>query len=218
LYSPIFLEWQRKNGGIETVGEMPDNAIDILRRNMRIALHRWYGFEVKPFHFRLIGYSSKSFVQQLDALGFEHFILLDRRNRLRKIVSSSVAHQGGGKYHARRGARVKKTRVHIDVQNVRIDFEAKPLLRYLIDYDDQVQTLEKLLEERRLLKLTYEEDVQANPKTAYARICEFLGLEPANTSVRLSRTNPFPLKELIDNLEEVQSALCGTPYEWMLSD
>ena len=218
LYTPIFLRWQRRNAGVETVGEMPADAIDILQRNMRLALHRCYGFEVKPFHFRLIGYSPESFLGHLDDLGFSHFVLLDRRNRLRKIISSIIAHQGGAKYHIRRGTRAKKARVHINVDEVRIDFEAKPLLQYLVDYDDQVQTLDALLEERKLLKLTYEEDVRENPRTAYLRICGFLGLQPENTAVTLSRTNPFPLGEMIENIDEVEAVLRGTPYEWMLND
>ena len=218
LYTPIFLEWQRKNAGTETVGEMPADAIDILRRNMRLALHRFYGFEVKPFHFPLIGYSPESFVHHLEALGFSHFILLDRKNRLRKIVSSVIAHQEGAQYHIRRNAKVRKTRAYIDVEELRIDFDTKPLLDYLCDYDEQIRTLEGLLKGRKCLKITYEEDVQKDPRVAYSRICDFLGLDPSDTPVRLSRTNPFPVREMIENVEEVEEVLHGTPYEWMLSD
>ena len=217
LYSPIFLRWQRRNGGVETVGEMPADGIDILRRNMRLALHRFYGFEVKPFHFRLIGYSPESFVHHLEALGFSHFILLDRKNRLRKIVSSVIAHQEGAKYHIRRSAKARKTGAYLNVEEVRIDFEAKPLLQYLVDYDHQVETLNTLLQGKKLLKLTYEEDVREDPRKAYSRICEFLDLQPTNASVALSRTNPFPVREMIENVEEVEAVLRGTSYEWMLN-
>lgn len=218
LYVPIFLEWQRKNAGIEAVEEMPEDAIDILRRNMRLALHRFYGFEIKPFHLRLIGYSTESFVHHLDSLGFTHFILLDRKNRLRKIVSSIFAHQDGEEYHVECNTKEQKTRVYINVDEVRIDFDAKPLVDYLWDYENQVHKLDALLEGRRFLKLTYEEDVRANPKRAYSSICEFLGLQPANASVMLSMTNPFPVRDMIKNIEEVEETLCGTSYEWMLSD
>ena len=33
LYEPIFGKWRRDNAGIEVVGEMPADAIDILRKN-----------------------------------------------------------------------------------------------------------------------------------------------------------------------------------------
>ena len=35
---------------------------------------RFYGFEMKPFHFRLIGYPMKEFINYLDDLRFKHFI------------------------------------------------------------------------------------------------------------------------------------------------
>lgn len=218
LYIPFFMEWQRKNAGIETVGEMPQDAVDFLRRNMQLALHRFYGFEIKPFHFRLIGFSPESFLHHVDSLGFTHFILLDRKNRLRKIISSIIAHQNEAEYHIETKTKARLTRVHINIHDVRIDFDAKPLVDYLSDYDRQIHTLEALLEGRRSLRLTYEQDVQADPRRAYSRICEFLGLQPKNVSVRLSRTNPFPVRDMVENIEEMREALCGTPYEWMLDD
>ncbi len=218
LYASILREWQRNNAGIEAVGEMPQDAVDILRRNMKLALHRFYGFEIKPFHFGLIGYSPESFLQHVDSLGFSHFILLDRENRLRKIISSIIAHQNEGRYHIEAKTKARLTRVHINMHDVRIDFDAKPLVDYLSDYDRQIQMLEALLGGRRLLRLTYEQDVQADPRRAYSRICEFLGLHPENAPIRLSRTNPFPLRDMVENIEELREALCGTPYEWMLDD
>lgn len=121
LYTPIFYEWQRKNAWIETVGEMSKDAVDLLKRNMQLALHRYYGFEIKPFHFRLIGYSPESFLHHADSLGFTHFILLDRKNRLRTIISSIIAHQNEALYHIGRKTKARLTRISINPDNVRID-------------------------------------------------------------------------------------------------
>jgi hypothetical protein len=217
IYSPIFRQWRHKHGGVETVGEMPEDAMVTLQKSMRSALHHFYGFEIKPFHFRLIGYRPSAFLRHLDALGYTHFILLDRKNRLRIIVSSIVAHQDG-RYHIGHGTVPKLKRVHVDVEDVRNDFDAKPLVRYLSEYDAQIHELEALLEGRRLLRLAYEEDIQADPQQAYHRSCEFLGIRPADASVRLARINPFPLREMIENFEEVKAALLRTPYEWMLDE
>lgn len=217
MYEPIFSKWRRDNAGVEVVGEMPEDAIDILRRNSRLAIHHYFGFEMKPYHFRLIGYSPESYLQYFESLGPANYIILDRKNRLRKIISSIIAHQKD-KYHIGGKTKSRLKPVTINLDNVEIDFDAKPLLAYLSDYDQQFNALESLLEGKRLLRLSYEQDIQEDPRIAYLRICEFLGLQPGNVSVNYSKTNPFPVRDMIENFEEVNEALYGTPYEWMLND
>jgi hypothetical protein len=108
--------------------------------------------------------------------------------------------------------------VKVNIENVQIDFDSKPLLDYLIDYDKHFSELETLLEGKCLLKLSYEEDIEKDPKIAYSRVCEFMNIPRQDVSVNLSKTNPFPLKDMIENFDEVKNTLSGTPYEWMLSD
>lgn len=218
FYSSIFHDWQRINGGIERVGEMADDAVELLQRNMQFALHRYYGFEIKPFHFRLIGYSPDSFLHHADSLGFTHFILLDRKNRLRTMISSIIAHQNEALYHIDSNTKAQLTRVTINVNEVKVDFDVKPLLAYLSDYDGDIDALKTLLESRNSLHLTYEQDIQMDPRRAYHRICDFLALQPVDVSIKYARTNPFPICDMIENIEEVRQALHGTPYEWMLDD
>jgi hypothetical protein len=217
LYEPIFGNWRKSNAGVEVVGEMPGDAVDILRSSSRQAIHHFYGFEMKPYHFRLIGYSPEDFLNHLDIMGFTHYIILDRKNRLRKILSSIIAHQKGG-YHADGKIRPRLKSVNVNLDNVEIDFDSKALLDYLTDYDKQFSELETLLEGKRLLKLNYEEHIQEDPKIAYSRICEFMNIRREEVSVNLSKTNPFPVKDMIENYNEVKTVLSGTPYEWMLSD
>ena len=218
LYSPIFYRWQKANAGVETVGCMPVDAIHYLTQSMRAARHRHYGFEMKPFHFRLIGYSVKSYLDHLDSLGFSHYVLLDRRNRLRKVVSSLIAHERGRPYHIGRRSKAKLNRIRIEVDNVRIDFDQKPLVEYLADYEVQIESLKAALDDNYVLSLTYEEDIRENPVKAYFRVCDFIGVQPEKASIKLSRTNPFPLEAMVENLDEVRESLRGTPYERMLED
>jgi len=216
LYEPIFGKWQKNNAGVEVVGEMPADAIDILRKSSRQAIHHSYGFEIKPYHFRLIGYEQEDFLQHLEAIGFTHYIILDRKNRLRKIISSIIAHQKGG-YHIDGKTRARLKSAYVNLDKVEIDFDSKPLLDYLRDYDKQFSELESSLKSKRLLKLTYEDDIQDDPEIAYSSICEFLDIERKPVSVNLSKTNPFPIRDMIENLGEVEQVLSGTPYEWMLN-
>ena len=78
--------------------------------------------------------------------------------------------------------------------------------------------LEEQLIDKNVLHLSYEEHIQDNPKEAYLKICEFLQIKPKKVDVRLSRTNPYPLKDIIENMDEVRDYLHGTPYEWMLEE
>ncbi len=217
-YVQVFRDWERANGGQEIKGEMPDDAINMLKLSMGHAMHRSYGFEIKPFHFQLIGYSMETFVDKLEKLGFTHYIILDRKNRLRKIVSSALAHADRVKYHQGKEAGAKLRQVHLNVENIKIDYDSKPLLKFLSDYDREFASLAKLLEPKNYLSLTYEEDVQEDPRLGYRKICEYTGLRSKDISAQLSRTNPFPVKDMIENFEEVEELLKGTDYEWMLYD
>ena len=129
VYTPIFRKWKNRNGGVETVEPMPGDAVKILKRNRFWAFNRYYGFEIKPFHFRLIGYTANEFIDQLKKLGITHYILLDRENKLRKIVSSLIAHQNETTYFVSSESDIQLTRVHVDCRNIAIDFEEKPSLR-----------------------------------------------------------------------------------------
>ena len=157
-------------------------------------------------------------MEHLEKLGFSHYILLDRRNRLRKIVSSVIAHNNRMRYHVSSETRTKLKQVFIDINNVSIDFDSKPLLSFLSDYDSQVSSITDMLKEKNFLSLTYEDDIQDDPKVGYRQICDFIGLTPKDVKIELSRTNPFPVREMIENFEEVESLLKGTEYEWMLYD
>ncbi len=215
LYSPIFKKWQDNNNGEEKIENMPDDALKILRDDMLMALHRQYGYSIKPFHFSLISYSLESYLNHLDSLNYSRFVVLDRNNRLRKIVSSMIMHQ----YqigHIEKKSRPKKKKVSINLNSIKIDFDNKPLIEYLIDYDKQFKSLRKALSARDVIYLTYENDIEVDPKKAYKKICNFLNLNPLPVKVKFSKTNPFALKEMIENFAEVEEALCNTPYEWML--
>lgn len=67
------------------------------------------------------------------------------------------------------------------------------------------------------LGLTYEDDIENDPRVAYTKVCRFIGVEPEDPDVTLRRTSPEPLHTLIENFDEVEAALKGTEHEWMLN-
>lgn len=216
LYMPVFMGWQLRNNGVEVVGEMVGDPIRILKRSMTGALNKYYGFEVKPFHLKHIGYTTKDYVEKLESLSFDHFIILERKNKLRSIVSSIIAHQHENMYHLDTNEKPKVKKAYVDIDEVRVDFNAQPLIKYLEEYEEQMQHLRELLKEKNLLVLTYEEDIQSDPVDAYSKICVFLNLKCSDVLINYGKTNPYPLREMIENFDEVQSELKGTSFEWML--
>ena len=157
-------------------------------------------------------------MESLDNLGYKHFIHLDRKNRMRKIISSLIAHEDKRRYHQSGNGGAKLKQVFVDVNRVEIDFTSKTLIEYLSDYDRQTSEIKSLLKDRNHLSLTYEDDIQEDPWRGYQQICDFIGMKPKNVTIKLKRTNPFPVKDMIANLEEVQLALKDSEYEWMLYD
>jgi LPS sulfotransferase NodH len=211
-------EAAHRSGGVADIN-FPEDPLHALLEKMQSRKADVFGIEVKPFHYHLMGLPVEQFVSRLGSLGFTHYIILDRNNRLRKIVSSVIASQADNKYHIHTAEQSQRSRVFLDVNSVKIDYDDKSLLGFLQDYDQQFSRVSACLSDKPLLRLSYEEHIQNDPEQAFSLVCEFLGL-PAASKVRkkLVRTNPYPLSELITNYDEVTDYLAGTPYEWMLQD
>ena len=83
---------------------------------------------------------------------------------------------------------------------------------------EQFRRLDELLANRNVLRLTYEDDIAPDPRIGYRRTCEFFGIQYEPAEVRLGKSNPFPLAEILVNYSEVERALRDTPFAWMLRD
>ena len=103
----------------------------------------------------------------------------------------------------------KLEKIHLPVN------QSRPLVERIRGIERRMQEAESLLLSKNVLKLTYEDDIEQDPQSAYRSICEFVNMEPTKASVNFSKTNPFPLKDVIENFAEVKAALHNTPYEWM---
>jgi len=214
IYERMFRDWERDGF---TLGDehIPADPVDYLRRRLKRSGRKWYGFEVKFHHVRYTHYALDAYVQGLLDLGVSHFIVLERRNYLRKLISYYAWLRTGRTHHAR-GDEAKLTSVRLDVERVPMHLTHKPLLTFMADYRDSFARLRELLADRPMVDLSYEEDLSDDPCVGYRKVCELLELEPQEVAVRLSKTNPFALREMIENYDEVAAALRGTEFEWML--
>lgn len=217
LYEPIFKQWERSNPGFTEAGVMPMPPIEYLKFSMGKSNTQTYGFEIKPYHFRLINVPLDEYLASIEQLGFEHFILLDRKNKLRKILSSIKAKKSGV-YHLERGSKPQFQKIYIPLDNIKIDHESKSLLSFINDYIKDMEFISNILESKNILKLTYEEDIEEDPMNAYDKICDFIGVKKLNPIISLSKTTPFPVKDLVSNYDEVANCLKFSPHGWMLED
>lgn len=176
------------------------------------------GIEAKFYHLHDHGVALHDFLDELrgEAAGTGRcrFIVLRRKNYLRKIVSSLAARQRG-RWFARPGSPVPPVRLEINPERVCIDGDAQPLLDYLRDWDAQFDQLDATLATEGALSLTYEDDIEQDPLVAYRKVCRYLGLEPGAPEVRYYRTTPEPLPDIVTTLDAVRRALAGSGYEWM---
>jgi hypothetical protein len=191
-------------------------GIGLIKRRMNLFDEPFYGFEVLPTHLHAGQMDEGDFIAALEDLGFEHFILLTRRNILRKIVSNLVARERG-QWRLGAGETAPLTRVHVDTRNLTLA-SVKPLLSHIDDLLADYETLSSLLNSRHCLQIVYEDDVHRDPRCAYRKICEFLGVAYLDIPVRHGQTTPHPLRQIIQNYDEVASVLSATEFAWMLEE
>ena len=177
----------------------------------------YFGVETKFFHLAQLGTSLEAYLDTLARMNFFHLIVLERRNYIRKIVSSVVARKRR-MYRQPRGTPAELTRIVLQPEKVRIDRTEASLIELLDGYARDFERLRRLLQGRNALYLTYEDDLLVDPLAGYRRIGAYLGLAPSAVQVRFGRSNPFPLESILQNYGQVAEVLKGTPYEWMMDD
>jgi len=215
LYEPIFKQWDRLNPGFTEAGTMPTPPIDYLKLSICKSSAKTYGFEIKPYHFRLMNISFEEYIEKIEMLGFQHFILLDRKNKLRKIISS-IKSKESGVYHLKKGYSPNLQKIKIPLDNVEIDHESKSLLKFIDDYINDMNAINNILKNKNILKLNYEDDIEENPINAYEKICDFIGVKKIKPTISLSKTTPFPIRDLIENYDAVVNCLNCSSHGWML--
>jgi len=182
---------------------------------------RIYGFETKYLpqqHLskKCINLELNEYVSHLRKLKFKKFIILHRENYLRRAVSAEVGRQTK-RWHTNENIQnLKKITLKVDSYPTGGHYE--PLLDLFVSIDKYYNTLNNLLIDDDTLSLTYENDILVNPEIAYAKVCKFLSITEESPEINLKRTNPFLLKDMIENFDEVKEYFADTKYSWMLDN
>jgi hypothetical protein len=197
-------------------------AYHVISNSMHARPAKYYGFDSKYLpeqHLRpeLANKSPEQYIALLDSLGFNYFILLNRRNHLRRAISVQIGSQTG-QWNTAHPNEIRRATVRLDPQRFVSYGKEMPLKQYFHSLDTTYAVIKQHLAERRLLELVYEDDIQHDPRLAYMRTCHFLGIDAQPVNVRLQKINLKPIHELVENFEEVETCLNGTEYEWMLRE
>ncbi|MDH3900264.1 MAG: sulfotransferase [Gammaproteobacteria bacterium] len=191
-----------------------------LYQKMIRAGNKGYGFETQLSQLELLNMTLPEYIERLHRLKFGHFIIIERKNHLRRIVSILVGRQTS-KWHLNSDETPSApTRIKLDIHHLQLNWgrnvESRPLVSHLQREHDRMHALKQALSDRRVLHLTYEDDISADPRRAYRRVCEFVGVDCHDVSIRYGKTNTHDLHNLLINFEEVKNALRDTPFEWMV--
>jgi hypothetical protein len=160
--------------------------------------------------------------------GFAMHLLMHRRNGLRRMISHLMA-QRTGVYVLKDGHEVVQKAasepIAIDFENIQEGFEQHGLLQWLELYEQTFCTMrERLVDwctrhgEPAPLVLSYDDDIKDSPLIGYRKVCDYLGVEPVESTVRLHQINNKPLPELILNFDAVATLLRPSRFAWMLDD
>jgi len=185
-----------------------------LRQRMLRRKNTIYGFETKiDQHVSMLRPTLHEFIEGLRNMGIEHFIVLTRRNILRRHVSSLIGRKTQVWHRWEEPAQLRRVKVDVDDA----DRHHHSLFESIAYWKEQVERCVRILPEEKTLQLAYEDDIISDPRVAYQKVCDFLEIAPESVTIDLKKSNPFPLSDIVVNYGEVRDALAGTRFEWMLN-
>jgi len=164
-----------------------------------------------------INQSIPDYISLLSELDYKKFILITRRNHLKRVISILKGRQTGV-WHSK-VIKEKADIIEIPIHDFEYGINQKSsIIEYFQIMDNETALLKDCIGGKPLVHVEYETDIEEDPLKAYRKICEFVGIKSLLPEVKLKKTNPFPLKDMISNFDELKKYLEATPYAWMLDE
>jgi hypothetical protein len=184
------------------------------KRNLEL-----FGFETKYLpqqHLsdKCINMELADYITLLRQMQFDKFIILHRKNYLRRIISAQVGIKTGS-WHSQDKVE-SPTKVRLNVHSLGVTSE--PIIKSFESMDEALAILQSILKRQNTLFLTYEDDILEDPREAYLKVCRFLKIPDEEPEINFVRTNPFRCEDIITNYDEVEKILRNSRYSWMLED
>jgi hypothetical protein len=151
--------------------------------------------------------------------GYTQAVILERRNILRRMVSHCLASETNCYHLASTDAPPNLREIHIDVDRIQVGRSTRPLLEWLdLIAASQSQIKQHYATNSSSLHLSYEDHILDNPLKGYEAICNHLAIPPTPAQVRLQKTNPFRLSDIIVNYDAISSLVGSSQHAWMLEE
>ena len=199
-----------------------EQTIKVIKQREQDVISKIYSFATKyPSGMHLskecINMDIPRYIELLCELKYKKFILITRRNHLKRVISILKGRQTG-EWHSKQ-VKTKASPIEVPLENFAYGSgKSGSLIDFFKIMDTETELIIDTIGGKPLLHIVYETDIEESPLKAYRKICEFSGIKPLSPIVNLKKTNPFPLKKLISNFDEVQKYLSKTHYSWMLDD
>jgi len=125
---------------------------------------KFFGFATKFYHLKFFNENLNQYLDNLSRIGYKNIIVLERKNHLKSIISSLLA-ENTKIWHSRNKI-TNNPLIKIDVNNIPVDGEVKPLMALLEDYNASFKEIHRISGDFNTLHITYEEDILNNLKFA----------------------------------------------------
>lgn len=136
-----------------------------------------------------------------------HVVHLVRENLLRRHVSNFVNSQRLSPAH--RKVEAELTTCTLPLNGIVKDLDASA---------SAIAAVRKILVDSKVMEVRYE-DLASRDGSHHARlVADFVGIGQYPLTTDLKQTNPFPLRSMLNNFDEVSDVLRGTGYESLLFD
>ncbi len=200
--------------------KLPTTPKNMLMGRRAIALKSYTLVEAKFFecqHLAIFNSDIEEFVGILRESGFDKFIILSRKNFLRKLLSILVAKKRGNKWHIQSTEdKPPVVKVHLDTQRVCIQGKCAPIVEMFDYMDRQYEKLREALRGENVLEIAYEDHIYNDPQIAYLKVCDWLNIDSYEAKIRYQKSVTDTPVVLVDNWEEVVEKLKDTQYFWMV--
>jgi LPS sulfotransferase NodH len=164
---------------------------------------RIYGIEIQDYHLDFFGLDVPGLIAALRPLGFSRFVVLDRQDQLRKVVSHLIALDRKA-HHIGPGDKAQGGKIGIVTDRVYVGHRFRTLADVLKSYAAFLGAVRAQLAHDDVLELDYETHVENDPYDAYRRMCDWIGI---------GKTAAQPLREMVANYDEMQAYLVAADMD-----
>ncbi|GGB75526.1 hypothetical protein GCM10010833_33440 [Blastomonas aquatica] len=196
--------------------DLDEGIRELQNRMKRRASGRIFGTEMQDYHAEIMKTDIEEYITRLRHLGFDRFIFLER-NYLRKLVSHLIATQRQ-KFHIQSKEHVAAHKIRINPARIYVGHRHTTLLDAFYQYRDFFAKAHDAVENCKILRLSYEQDIQRNPVVAAQRTCQFLEIDEHLPQINFGKTTDSPLSEIVDNYEEVIECVLKSEFSQEAQD